>query len=109
MEDWMRKGGQIVDYHRADFFPPSWFDAVFVLKANDATLDDRLYIRRKTERKTKNKPDSNVGTEIFIIRETQESFNPEIVYELTNDIPEDMPINVDRILEWIEEWKKDNM
>ncbi|KYM81021.1 Adenylate kinase isoenzyme 6 [Atta colombica] len=111
MEDWMRKGGQIVDYRTADLFPPSWFDAVFVLKANNATLDDRLHKRRKTERKTKNKPDSNLGAEIFVIviHETQESFNPEIVYELTNNVPEDMPINVDRILEWMEEWIKDNM
>ncbi|KYM81065.1 hypothetical protein ALC53_08406 [Atta colombica] len=33
---------------------------------------------------------------MFVIQEFQESFNPE-------------PINVDRVLEWMEEWKKNNM
>ena len=104
----MTKGGQIVNYRSADLFPPNWFDAVwFMLKANDATLD-RLHKRRKTERKAKNKSDSNVGAEIFVIviQETQNSFDSEIMHELTNNVPEDMSINVDRILEWMEEWKK---
>ncbi|KYN31708.1 Adenylate kinase isoenzyme 6 [Trachymyrmex septentrionalis] len=111
MENWMKEGGQIVDYQRADLFPPNWFDAVFVLRANDTILDDRLHKRQKTEKKAKNKPNSNVGAEFFIIviQETQDSFDSEIVHELTNNVPEDMPINVDRILEWIEEWKKDNI
>ncbi|XP_011057057.1 PREDICTED: adenylate kinase isoenzyme 6-like [Acromyrmex echinatior] len=109
MENSMTKGGQIVDYHSTDLFPPSWFDAVFMLRANDATLDDRLCKRQKTERKTKNKSDRNIGAFAIVIQETQNSFDPEIVHELTNNVPEDMPINVDRILEWMEEWKKDNM
>ncbi|KAG5326992.1 KAD6 kinase, partial [Acromyrmex heyeri] len=111
MENSMTKGGQIVDYHyyNADLFPPSWFDAVFMLRANDATLKDRLCKRRKTERKVTNKSDRNIGAFAIVVQETQNSFDPEIVHELTNNVPEDMPINVDRILEWMEEWKKDNM
>jgi len=47
------------------------------LKQTTAVLDDRLHKKRKTERKAKNKLDKNVGAEIFVIQEFQESFNPE--------------------------------
>ncbi|KYN20335.1 PREDICTED: adenylate kinase isoenzyme 6-like [Trachymyrmex cornetzi] len=111
MEDLIREGGQIVDYHSANLFPLSWFDAVVILKANNATLDNRLHKRRKIERKAKNKPDNNVGAENFVIviPEIEDLFDPDIVLELTNNVPEDMPINIDKILEWMKEWKEDNM
>jgi adenylate kinase len=42
MEDKMGHGGKIVDYHGCDFFPERWFDIVFVLRANNTVLYDRL-------------------------------------------------------------------
>ncbi|EGI63949.1 PREDICTED: adenylate kinase isoenzyme 6-like [Acromyrmex echinatior] len=106
MENWMRKGGQIVDYHSADLFPVSWFDIVFVLRTNNTILYDRLKERGYNKKKLQ----SNVEAEIFeiVVQEAKDSFEPEIVHELTNDTPDELIVNVDRICQWIEQWKTDN-
>jgi len=38
----MEEGGKIVDSNNFYFFPISWFDKVFVLRADDIILYDRL-------------------------------------------------------------------
>jgi adenylate kinase len=42
MEDMMRDGGNLVDYHNCDFFPERWFDYVAVLQTDNSVLYDRL-------------------------------------------------------------------
>lgn len=42
LEDVMKGGAVIVDYHSCDFFPQRWFDAVFVLRTDNTILYDRL-------------------------------------------------------------------
>ena len=46
-------GGKIVEYHSCDFFPERWFDQVFVVRADNTALYDRLqaryYIYHRTE------------------------------------------------------------
>jgi adenylate kinase len=42
MEDMMRDGGNLVDYHKRDFFPERWFDYVAVLQTNNSVLYDRV-------------------------------------------------------------------
>lgn len=103
----MREGGQIVDYHSADLFPVSWFDIVFVLRTNNTILYDRLQARGYSKKKLEN----NIEAEIFeiVIQEARNLFEPEIVHELTNDTPDELTRNVDRICQWVEQWKIDNM
>uniref|UniRef100_A0A6P7FP82 Adenylate kinase isoenzyme 6 homolog n=1 Tax=Diabrotica virgifera virgifera TaxID=50390 RepID=A0A6P7FP82_DIAVI len=51
LEEAMCKGGNIVDYHSCEFFPERWFDVVFVLRAENTVLYDRLITRGYTGKK----------------------------------------------------------
>ncbi|KAJ8679274.1 hypothetical protein QAD02_015061 [Eretmocerus hayati] len=106
MEPMMSEGGKIVDYHGAEFFPERWFDVVFVLRTNNTILYDRLVARGYSGKKL----EDNIDCEIFqvILEEAKESYSSEIVHELQSDVPEQTMNNVDRICQWIEQWKKDN-
>ncbi|KAG8228325.1 hypothetical protein J437_LFUL009370 [Ladona fulva] len=103
MEDIMDEGGKIVDYHGCDFFPERWFDVVFVLRADNTVLYDRLATRGYASKKL----EENIQCEIFqvILEEAHESY-PGIVHELHNNTPEDMEKNLTEISKWIEDWKK---
>jgi adenylate kinase len=43
-----------------------------------------------------------------LLQEAHEAFDPEIVIELTSNTSDEMDTNVDRIIGWIDQWKKDN-
>ena len=43
-----------------------------------------------------------------ILQEARESYDEEIVVELTSDTPDEMDSNVERIEAWVEQWKRDN-
>lgn len=45
MEDEVKKGGYIIDWHACDLFPESWIDLVVVLRAKSETIYDRLEAR----------------------------------------------------------------
>uniref|UniRef100_A0A1X7SZ72 Adenylate kinase isoenzyme 6 homolog n=1 Tax=Amphimedon queenslandica TaxID=400682 RepID=A0A1X7SZ72_AMPQE len=45
LNDSLVSGGCIVEYHGCDFFPERWFDAIFVLRTDNALLYDRLMKR----------------------------------------------------------------
>ena len=51
---------------------------------------------------------NNVQCEIFqtILEEARESYSPDIVSELTSNVPEDMERNVDLICQFIADWQK---
>ena len=42
MDDMVKGGGNIVDYHSCDIFPERWFDAVVVLQTDNGVLYERL-------------------------------------------------------------------
>ncbi|KAL7988928.1 hypothetical protein Chor_007847 [Crotalus horridus] len=52
----------------------------------------------------------NIQCEIFqtIYEEAMSSYKEEIVHQLTSNTPEDMERNLDQIIQWIEQWIKDN-
>jgi adenylate kinase len=45
MEEMMRPGGKIVDFHSCDIFPERWFDLVIVLRTDNGVLYPRLEAR----------------------------------------------------------------
>lgn len=106
MEDDMGKGGNIVDYHSAELFPERWFDIVFVLRTNNKILYDRLTQRGYQGKKL----EDNIDCEIFqtIYEEAKSSYDEEIVHELQSNTPEEIQDNVNRICQWIQQWKQDN-
>lgn len=42
IEDDVKTGGYIIDWHVCDVFPKSWIDLVVVLRTNNTVLYDRL-------------------------------------------------------------------
>lgn len=45
IEDEVKQGGYIIDWHACDLFPKSWIDLVVVLRVNSTLLYDRLKAR----------------------------------------------------------------
>ena len=45
IEDDIKEGGNIIDWHCCDLFPKSWIDLVVVLRTDNSILYDRLKSR----------------------------------------------------------------
>ncbi|CAH1119652.1 unnamed protein product [Phaedon cochleariae] len=106
LEQVMSKGGNIVDYHSCEFFPERWFDVVFVLRADNTTLFDRLTSRGYSGKKL----EDNVQCEIFqvILDEAKMSYKENIIHELSSTTPEELQENINRICLWLQQWFQDN-
>ena len=104
LDDIMNDGGIILDYHGCDLFPERWFDLIFVLRTNTEILYERLEKREYNVQKIK----ENIQCEIFqtILEEAVESYDPNIVHELQNNLIADLDKNAQKIVEIIENCKK---
>lgn len=56
------------------------------------------------------KLEDNMQCEIFqtILEEAKSSYDPDIVFEISNDNKTDLNNNIKQIIKWIKEWKKNN-
>ncbi|KAI0194045.1 AAA domain-containing protein [Xylaria flabelliformis] len=106
LEDEVAAGGCIIDWHACEIFPERWVDLVVVLRVDTSTLYDRLKARKYPEKKLQENLDSEIMD--VLLQEAQDSYNENIVVELTSNTTEEMDSNVDRIEAWIKQWKKDN-
>ncbi|XP_015917313.1 adenylate kinase isoenzyme 6 [Parasteatoda tepidariorum] len=106
LEDKIKEGGKIVDYHSCDFFPEDWFDIVFVLTTDNTILYDRLVRRGYSGKKLEN----NIQCEIFqtLVDEAKEAYDPTIVFKLNSNTPDDMESNIENICRWIESFLGNN-
>ncbi|XP_065215503.1 adenylate kinase isoenzyme 6 [Planococcus citri] len=102
----VESGGKIIEYHGCDFFPERWFDKVFVVRANNTILYDRLQERAYSDLKIR----KNIECEIFqsILEEAMSSYEPSIIQELHNNNASDMEQNTAIIVEWINTWLQNN-
>ncbi|NXM00071.1 KAD6 kinase, partial [Tyrannus savana] len=131
LEDRMSEGGVVLDYHGCDFFPERWFHVVLVLRTENGLLYDRLQSRCVGHRGCAGghltgspallhvsfsrgyagkKLQDNIQCEIFqtLYEEAVSSYKKEIVHQLPSNTPEDLERNLDQIMQWIEQWMKDN-
>lgn len=106
LENDLREGGAIVDWHCCDIFPERLIDLVVVLRTDNSILYDRL---KKRDYKD-NKIQENLDCEIMevVVQDAREAYAPEIVIELQLSTVEQMDENVDRIVSWVENWVKDH-
>ncbi|XP_036594355.1 adenylate kinase isoenzyme 6-like [Trichosurus vulpecula] len=106
LENKMKEGGVIVDYHGCDFFPERWFHIIFVLQTDNSVLYTRLEKRGYSVKKLQD----SIECEIFQIlyEETMASYNREAVHRLPSNVPEELENNLEQIMKWIEQWIKDN-
>ncbi|EEY13906.1 POS9-activating factor FAP7 [Verticillium alfalfae VaMs.102] len=105
LEDEVPGGGFILDWHACDLFPESWIDLVVVLRVDSSTLYDRLKARNYAEAKLQENLDSEIME--VLLSEAREGFDEQIVVELTSNTAEEMESNVERVICWLDQWKKD--
>lgn len=100
------EGGSILDWHACDLFPERWIDLVVVLRCDSTVLYDRLTARGYKDKKL----DENMDSEIMqvLLDEAREAYKEEIVVELRSDSADDVDGNLERIEQWVENWKKDH-
>ncbi|KAG6095421.1 hypothetical protein E4U30_002475 [Claviceps sp. LM220 group G6] len=106
IEEDVKAGGCIIDWHACDLFPRSWIDLVVVLRVESSTLYDRLIARKYAEAKLQENLDSEIME--VLLQEAREAFIEEIVIELKSNTSDDMDSNIDRIETWVKQWKQDN-
>lgn len=106
IEDDLEKGGCIIDFHACDDYPERLIDLVVVLRTNTEVLFDRLNERKYHDSKI----EENIDAEVMevILGDARESYDPEIVIELTSNTIEEMDSNIERIVQWKENWEKDH-
>ncbi|KAK5716329.1 factor activating pos9 [Elasticomyces elasticus] len=106
IENELEDGGQIIDWHACDLFPPSQIDLVCVVRCDNKLLYDRLKKRGYGEKKLQ----ENMDCEIMevLLSEAREAYDENIVVELKSESTEDIDSNVERIEQWITNWKKDH-
>ncbi|KFY71079.1 hypothetical protein V499_08731 [Pseudogymnoascus sp. VKM F-103] len=106
IEEEVKLGGYIIDWHACDLFPKSWIDLVVVLRVNSTILYDRLKSRNYPELKLQENLDSEIME--VLLQEARDSYDEEIVVELTSNTSEEVDSNVARIEAWVAQWIKDN-
>ncbi|KAL8645111.1 MAG: hypothetical protein Q9226_007451 [Calogaya cf. arnoldii] len=105
IEDEVKQGGYLIDWHACDLFPESWIDLVIVLRSDSATLYDRLKARNYPEQKMQENMDAEIME--VLLNEAREAFEPELVIELQSNTSDDVEGNASRIETWIEQWTQD--
>ncbi|KAF1346751.1 AAA domain-containing protein [Delphinella strobiligena] len=102
----LEAGGQILDWHACDLFPPSLIDLVVVVRCNSTLLYDRLQARGYDGAKL----DENMDAEIMevLLQEARDSYDEQIVVELQSDDADQIEENVERLEAWVKQWKKDH-
>jgi len=103
LEDVMAKGNNIVDFHSCDFFPERWFDLVVVLKTDNTILFARLEKRGYLQKKIT----ENIECEIMqvVLEQARDSYKEDIIFELQSDTVQDMDSNLDKLTQWVQNWK----
>lgn len=106
LEPILEEGGNVVDFHSCELFPERWFELILVLRADTEVLFDRLTERGYNDKKRS----ENIECEIMqvVLDEARESYDPQIVHELSSNTLDDMDNNVQRVNTWLENWKQNN-
>lgn len=106
IENDLEEGGQIIDWHACDMFPPSMIDLVVVIRCENGVLYDRLKGRGYGEKKLQ----ENLDCEIMevLVQEARDAYEGEMVVELRSERAEDVEGNVERLDTWIRNWRRDH-
>ncbi|KAF6766337.1 AAA domain-containing protein [Ephemerocybe angulata] len=98
------EGGVILDWHTCEIFPERWPDLVVVLRCNHTKLWERLEKRNYPLKKIQENNEAEIMD--VVIMEARDSYPEEIVVELKSESTEDLESNVARMIEWINQWQK---
>lgn len=101
------EGGWIIDWHSTAGFAVRWVDLVVVLRCDETNI---LYDRLSSRGYKDEKVQENMDAEIFgvVSEEAKEAWNEEgQVVELKSVQAEDIEENAERIIQWVNNWIKD--
>ena len=106
VENELEEGGQVIDWHACDLFPPSMIDLVCVVRCDNQILYDRLKERGYDEKKLQ----ENLDCEIMevLLQEARDAYDEQMVVELRSESTSDIDSNVERLEQWVRNWKKDH-
>lgn len=76
-----------------------------MLRCDSTTLYDRLTARGYKDKKLEENMDSEIMQ--VLLDEAREAYKEEIIVELRSDSAEDVEGNLERVEQWIENWRKD--
>ncbi|KIV85548.1 hypothetical protein PV11_01230 [Exophiala sideris] len=101
------EGGWIIDWHSTAGFATRWVDLVVVLRCDETNI---LYDRLRSRGYKDEKVQENIDAEIFgvVTEEAKEAWDQEgQVVELKSVEAEDIEDNAERIIQWVQNWIKD--
>lgn len=105
----LNKGGKIIDWIHADFWPTECpMDLVITMRADNTLLFDRYKERGYQQEKIEQNIDSEIYNQIG--EENTEYYGDEdtTLVELHSNSNRDMENNLQRLIAWIRQWRKDN-
>ncbi|KAL9043112.1 MAG: hypothetical protein Q9180_000098 [Flavoplaca navasiana] len=105
IEEEVKLGGYLIDWHACDLFPESWIDLVIVLRSDSTVLYDRLKARNYSEQKLQENMDAEIME--VLLDEAREAFHKDLIIELQSSSSDDMEANTARIETWVEQWTRD--
>lgn len=105
IEEEVKLGGYLIDWHACDLFPESWIDLVIVLRSDSTVLYDRLKARNYSEQKLQENMDAEIME--VLLDEAREAFDEDLIIELQSNSSDDMEANIARIQTWAEQWTRD--
>ncbi|KAG1867907.1 AAA domain-containing protein [Suillus subalutaceus] len=100
-------GGIILDWHTCEIFPERWADLVVVLRCNHTLLWERLEKRNYSLKKIQENNEAEIME--VVLQEARDSYPQQIIVDLKSESSQDLEKNVANIVEWINQWLKDNI
>ncbi|KAG1783801.1 P-loop containing nucleoside triphosphate hydrolase protein [Suillus placidus] len=100
-------GGIILDWHTCEIFPERWADLVVVLRCNHTILWERLEKRNYPLKKIQENNEAEIME--VVLQEARDSYPQQIIVDLKSESSQDLENNVANIVEWINQWLKDNV
>ncbi|KAL9933092.1 hypothetical protein V8E36_007810 [Tilletia maclaganii] len=99
------RGGLLLDWHTCDLWPERWIDLVVVFRSDHTVLWDRLEKRGYAASKVQ----ENNQAEIMevCLDEARSAYAPEAIVELYSDTQDQVEQNVERLVTWIQHWRKE--
>uniref|UniRef100_A0A336M8R3 Adenylate kinase isoenzyme 6 homolog n=1 Tax=Culicoides sonorensis TaxID=179676 RepID=A0A336M8R3_CULSO len=98
----VQTGGNIVEYHSAEYFPARWFQLVLVVRCDTNVIFKRLEHKGYSSRKIQ----QFVEMEIFqlALDEARSRFNRDIVHEVRCENDEDTEKCVNFVQNFLDKW-----
>ncbi|CAD6573101.1 MAG: factor activating pos9 [Cyphobasidiales sp. Tagirdzhanova-0007] len=105
LESHVEQGGKLIDWHSCEIFPERWVDLVIVIRCDHSKLWERLEKRGYPLKKIQENNEAEIMQ--TVLEEARSAYTEEIVVELRGETPDEMESNVERMVLWVRNWRKE--